>query len=166
MAPGGPSNSHGVVILAFTMSTRTTTIKTRHSSRMSSVAQESAPTADEKEHMKMNGSQSKARVTRKSTKTYCLCKKPDDGSPMIHCSACKEWCVVVTLPSTLLVYSSFFARYHFRCVELSERDAEEIRESSAVHLFGPYRLTPLPRQVATYALHASRRLVRERSVSV
>ncbi|KAI0708842.1 hypothetical protein C8T65DRAFT_649641 [Cerioporus squamosus] len=90
------------------MSTRTTTTtRTRQSTRSSTVAQDSSVHADEKENVKMNGIQSKGRVTRKSSKAYCLCKKPDDGSPMIHCSACKDW-------------------YHFRCVELSERDAEEI----------------------------------------
>ncbi|KAJ3526469.1 hypothetical protein NM688_g8259 [Phlebia brevispora] len=41
-------------------------------------------------------------------KVYCSCKQPDDGSPMILCSECKEW-------------------YHFRCLNLDERDAEDIR---------------------------------------
>ncbi|EJF64119.1 hypothetical protein DICSQDRAFT_100770 [Dichomitus squalens LYAD-421 SS1] len=56
----------------------------------------------------MNGSLGKVRATKRGAKIYCLCKKPDDGSPMIHCSSCKDW-------------------YHFRCVELSETDAEEIQ---------------------------------------
>lgn len=25
--------------------------------------------------------------------TYCLCNQPDDGSPMVCCSECHEWCV-------------------------------------------------------------------------
>ncbi|KAI0334554.1 hypothetical protein GY45DRAFT_1269691 [Cubamyces sp. BRFM 1775] len=50
----------------------------------------------------------RSRVTRKNSKTYCMCKKPNDGSPMIHCASCKDW-------------------FHFRCVELSEKDAEEIQ---------------------------------------
>ncbi|KAI0766609.1 hypothetical protein BD413DRAFT_147774 [Trametes elegans] len=48
---------------------------------------------DEKENGKVNGSSGRSRVTRKSSKTYCVCKKPDDGSPMIHCAGCKDWCV-------------------------------------------------------------------------
>ncbi|KAJ3003564.1 hypothetical protein NUW54_g5232 [Trametes sanguinea] len=70
--------------------------------------EDSSVVQDEKENVKMNGSAGKARVTRKSSKTYCICKKPDDGSPMIRCASCKDW-------------------FHFRCVELSEKDAEEIQ---------------------------------------
>ncbi|KAI0350712.1 hypothetical protein OH77DRAFT_1412629 [Trametes cingulata] len=56
----------------------------------------------------MNGPSARSRVTRKGSKTYCICNKPNDGSPMIHCASCKDW-------------------FHFRCVELSEKDAEEIQ---------------------------------------
>ena len=31
--------------------------------------------------------------------TYCLCNQPDDGSPMVCCSECHEWCVLS--PATL-----------------------------------------------------------------
>ncbi|KAI0343073.1 hypothetical protein BDW22DRAFT_1307817, partial [Trametopsis cervina] len=41
-------------------------------------------------------------------KGYCSCKQPDNGTPMVHCSECKEW-------------------YHFGCVQLDSRDAEDIR---------------------------------------
>lgn len=39
----------------------------------------------------MNGSSGKAKASKRGAKTYCLCKKVDDGSPMIHCSSCKDW---------------------------------------------------------------------------
>ncbi|THH17772.1 hypothetical protein EW146_g3089 [Bondarzewia mesenterica] len=39
---------------------------------------------------------------------YCLCKGPDDGTPMVQCGHCKDW-------------------YHFRCIDLNEEDAEEIK---------------------------------------
>ncbi|KAI0731322.1 hypothetical protein C8Q76DRAFT_691152 [Earliella scabrosa] len=97
------------------MSTRTTTMRTRQSSRMAgsqsqdaqSAAAAAAAASDEKENVKMNGS-GKARVTRKGSKAYCVCRKPDDGSPMIHCSTCKDW-------------------FHFRCVGLTELEAGEIQ---------------------------------------
>jgi len=28
----------------------------------------------------------------------CTCSKGDDGSPMIHCSMCKIWCVLLPFP--------------------------------------------------------------------
>ena len=40
----------------------------------------------------MNGVSAKAKPARKGSKAYCLCREPDDGSPMIHCSSCKDWC--------------------------------------------------------------------------
>lgn len=40
---------------------------------------------------------------------YCLCRKGNDGSPMICCSLCGEW-------------------YHFKCVGLNQRSASKIRE--------------------------------------
>ena len=119
-----------------TMSTRTTTIRTRQLTRAISNTQDSSVLSDEKENVNMNGTSGKAKATKRGAKTYCLCKKVDDGSPMIHCSSCKDWCV----PSSLHpVATSRFAndlcrRYHFRCVDLSERDAEEIRESSPILL--------------------------------
>ncbi|KAJ6610202.1 hypothetical protein B0H10DRAFT_2061219, partial [Mycena sp. CBHHK59/15] len=38
---------------------------------------------------------------------YCLCRKGDDGSPMVNCGECDEW-------------------YHFACIDLSEQTAEDI----------------------------------------
>ncbi|EAU90469.1 hypothetical protein CC1G_00853 [Coprinopsis cinerea okayama7 len=38
---------------------------------------------------------------------YCTCSKGDDGSPMVVCGQCKIW-------------------YHFVCVDLAEKDAEDI----------------------------------------
>ncbi|KAF7985144.1 hypothetical protein HWV62_7704 [Athelia sp. TMB] len=49
-----------------------------------------------------------ARSTRAaSKKAHCLCKRPDDGTPMVSCSECRVW-------------------YHFNCVDLSDREAEDI----------------------------------------
>ncbi|KAI0666802.1 hypothetical protein C8Q78DRAFT_994559 [Trametes maxima] len=70
--------------------------------------EQEAVSVDEKENVKMRVPSGRSRVTRKGLKTYCICKKPDDGSPMIHCASCKDW-------------------FHFRCVELSDKDAEEIQ---------------------------------------
>ena len=71
-------------------------MRTRQSSRTAGTQSQNAEPqghSDEKENVKMNGSSGKAKVARKGSKTYCLCKKPDDGSPMIHCSQCKDWYV-------------------------------------------------------------------------
>lgn len=40
---------------------------------------------------------------------YCICRKGNDGSPMICCSQCEEW-------------------YHFKCIGLSKRAAKDINE--------------------------------------
>ncbi|KAI0820319.1 hypothetical protein BC628DRAFT_1397687 [Trametes gibbosa] len=90
------------------MSTRSAA-RSRQSSRTDPLAQDSAASVqDEKENAKVPGPPGRSRVTRRNSKAYCVCRKPDDGSPMIHCSSCKDW-------------------FHFRCVELSEKDAEEIQ---------------------------------------
>ncbi|KAJ7155369.1 hypothetical protein C8R43DRAFT_1065913 [Mycena crocata] len=47
------------------------------------------------------------RAKSPSPAIYCLCRKPDDGSPMVNCGECDEW-------------------YHFVCVDLSEQTAEDI----------------------------------------
>ena len=68
----------------------------------------------------------------RSRRAYCSCRQPDDGTPMILCSECKEWCVARPIcddvcsahPSRPLSHN----RYHFRCLGLSEREAEDIRE--------------------------------------
>ncbi|KAI1793537.1 hypothetical protein LXA43DRAFT_1001195 [Ganoderma leucocontextum] len=90
------------------MSTRTTTVRTRQLTRTVPHPQDFSVLSDKKENVNMNGSSGKAKTAKKGAKTYCLCKNADDGSPMIHCSSCKDW-------------------YHFRCIDLSERDAEEIQ---------------------------------------
>ncbi|SJL03788.1 uncharacterized protein ARMOST_07145 [Armillaria ostoyae] len=45
--------------------------------------------------------------TTKSKKVYCICRKGDDGTPMIQCAECTDW-------------------YHFSCVNLTENTAEDI----------------------------------------
>ncbi|KAJ6591535.1 hypothetical protein DFH09DRAFT_1273453 [Mycena vulgaris] len=52
----------------------------------------------------------KAKSKRSKSSTpasYCLCRKGDDGSPMVNCGQCEEW-------------------YHFSCINLSEQTAEDI----------------------------------------
>ncbi|KXN87405.1 Transcription factor bye1 [Leucoagaricus sp. SymC.cos] len=52
--------------------------------------------------------QVKTKTNKDTSKIfYCICSRGDDGSPMIRCAECKVW-------------------YHFICVDLSEREAEEI----------------------------------------
>lgn len=52
---------------------------------------------ENKENAKMNGGKAKGkakpRTASKGSKVHCLCRKSDDGSPMIRCEECKEWCV-------------------------------------------------------------------------
>ncbi|KAF9454334.1 hypothetical protein P691DRAFT_809892 [Macrolepiota fuliginosa MF-IS2] len=90
-----------------------------HSTRKStatvaSVKQEQPQSTDlsEKENIKTLTPSTRASAPKKSrSKTpkvaYCTCSRGDDGSPMIRCAECKIW-------------------YHFICVDLSEREAEEI----------------------------------------
>ncbi|OCH87397.1 hypothetical protein OBBRIDRAFT_759875 [Obba rivulosa] len=67
-----------------------------------------AATTHNKENAKVNGEKTKGKAKPRATaKVYCFCRKPDDGTPMILCAHCKEW-------------------YHFRCIPLEERDAEDI----------------------------------------
>lgn len=91
-------SSHAALTVT-TMSTRSA-VRTRQASRAETsnqASQEAASAAqDEKENMKVNGPSGRTRVTRKSSsKPYCICKKPDDGSPMIHCASCKDWYVAL-----------------------------------------------------------------------
>ncbi|KAL0575976.1 Transcription factor bye1 [Marasmius crinis-equi] len=51
------------------------------------------------------GSKGKTKVEE----VFCSCKKGDDGTPMVYCIECKDW-------------------YHFSCVGLDERTAEDIME--------------------------------------
>ncbi|EMD38932.1 hypothetical protein CERSUDRAFT_104220, partial [Gelatoporia subvermispora B] len=61
-----------------------------------------------KENATINGEKTRGKAKpRVEGKVYCSCRKPDDGTPMILCAHCKEW-------------------YHFQCLKLSERDAEDI----------------------------------------
>ncbi|KAJ3734924.1 hypothetical protein DFJ43DRAFT_992347 [Lentinula guzmanii] len=57
--------------------------------------------------------------------SYCTCKKGDDGTPMIHCSECKDWYVVCVIILRRL-FHLHFNRIHFSCIHLDETDAEDI----------------------------------------
>ncbi|GJJ11332.1 hypothetical protein Clacol_005564 [Clathrus columnatus] len=52
----------------------------------------------------------------KAQDVWCTCRRHDDGTPMIRCEFCYDW-RVLTLNS-----------FHFSCIQLSERDAEDIHE--------------------------------------
>jgi hypothetical protein len=45
----------------------------------------------------------KTKVANKARKMYCSCRQPDDGSPMILCAECKEWCVGISSFPLVLV---------------------------------------------------------------
>ncbi|PBK99443.1 hypothetical protein ARMGADRAFT_503355 [Armillaria gallica] len=64
----------------------------------------------EKENEK-SGTKLKSTRTKvtKSKNVYCICRKGDDGTPMIQCAECTDW-------------------YHFSCVNLTENTAEDIGE--------------------------------------
>ncbi|KAJ2930852.1 hypothetical protein H1R20_g6255, partial [Candolleomyces eurysporus] len=49
----------------------------------------------------------KGKVVASTTDINCTCSRGDDGSPMVHCAECNIW-------------------YHFVCVDLSERKAEDL----------------------------------------
>ncbi|KAK0202607.1 hypothetical protein DFS33DRAFT_1341611 [Desarmillaria ectypa] len=59
---------------------------------------------NEKSGTKLKSTRTKAT---KSEKVYCICRKDDDGTPMIQCTECTDW-------------------YHFSCVNLTEDTAEDI----------------------------------------
>ncbi|KAK0188946.1 hypothetical protein F5146DRAFT_688014 [Armillaria mellea] len=59
---------------------------------------------NEKSGTKLKSTRTKAT---KSKKVYCICRKGDDGTPMIQCAECTDW-------------------YHFSCVNLTENTAEDI----------------------------------------
>ncbi|KAF5350240.1 hypothetical protein D9758_007833 [Tetrapyrgos nigripes] len=57
-----------------------------------------------------SGSATKAKSKKGATKApdvFCTCRRNDDGTPMVYCGECQDW-------------------YHFSCVNLSEREAEDI----------------------------------------
>ncbi len=60
--------------------------------------------------------------------TYCLCNGQDDGSPMITCEACENWCAVVYIMPLSLAHLpfTFLQRYHFHCVSLTQEEADDI----------------------------------------
>lgn len=33
------------------------------------------------------------RTRAAAKKEYCICKQPDDGTPMVNCSECRDWLV-------------------------------------------------------------------------
>lgn len=50
---------------------------------------------ENKKVVRLRGKAKGATVQRKSRasakKEYCVCKQPDDGTPMVNCSECKDW---------------------------------------------------------------------------
>jgi len=46
-------------------------------------------------------------LLKKKVKLYCVCRRPDDGSPMVQCDVCKEW-------------------FHCRCINITREQAEQM----------------------------------------
>lgn len=70
--------------------------RTLRSTRQSTSLQAQENALNEKENgVKVNGGVSevkpRSRAAAKAPKVFCSCRQADDGSPMIHCSECKEW---------------------------------------------------------------------------
>ena len=42
--------------------------------------------------------QTTTKVNKGAQNVYCICRKGDDGSPMIFCSHCQEWSVDIFFP--------------------------------------------------------------------
>lgn len=78
----------------------------------------------------------KNRTIKRRKQTYCLCEGEDDGTPMIRCEGpCKNWydhsqrySSSTSMQSRINIH--VYLRYHFRCVSLSEAEAEEIGKST------------------------------------
>jgi hypothetical protein len=72
-------------------------------------------------------SSTKTKSKKGATKVpevFCACRREDDGTPMVYCGECQDWYVYFV---DCLIYRSFhLLRYHFSCVNLSEREAEDI----------------------------------------
>ena len=72
--------------------------KERQRSQKVDIRSSSDPDQVGKENRKLTGLKGKGDVSagrRKSKaaakKEYCICKRPDDGTPMVSCSECKDW---------------------------------------------------------------------------
>lgn len=95
----------------WTMATRAQTLRKASASRAQATtsdvdsAQKATTTSTEKDSrangsagasaaLKQEQTKSSAATTShgKTRKMYCSCRQPDNGSPMILCSECNEWC--------------------------------------------------------------------------
>jgi hypothetical protein len=69
--------------------------KQRQSSQKPDVSASGDQDQTGKENKRVGVSKAKGKtstVQRKSRKReYCVCKQPDDGTPMVRCSECKDW---------------------------------------------------------------------------
>ncbi|KAJ7898426.1 hypothetical protein B0H13DRAFT_2664550 [Mycena leptocephala] len=91
--------------------TRTRTASTAKSSTVKPAPKSKAPPKSKRsDDIENDRPKATPRTTKSKTPTsavYCLCRKGDDGSPMVNCGECEEW-------------------YHFGCVSLNEQTAEDI----------------------------------------
>ncbi|KAF9047082.1 hypothetical protein BDZ89DRAFT_941849 [Hymenopellis radicata] len=71
-----------------------------------STSNKQANAHSEKENEK-SASKLRAKAVKRSKKVYCTCRGFEDGRPMIECVECQDW-------------------FHFSCIDLSTRDAEDI----------------------------------------
>ncbi|KAJ2918693.1 hypothetical protein MD484_g1784, partial [Candolleomyces efflorescens] len=65
---------------------------------------------------KVSSKRGKGKVVAPTNDINCTCSRGDDGSPMVHCAECKIW-------------------YHFVCVDLSERQAEDLMSLEGLDAF-------------------------------
>ncbi|EED81881.1 predicted protein [Postia placenta Mad-698-R] len=80
----------------------------------------------QRENVKLDSTKGKGKPRPHiASKVFCVCRKPDDGTPMIRCEQCREWFVFSATGLGAIRLNC--VRYHFRCVGLSERDAEDIQ---------------------------------------
>lgn len=75
-----------------------------------------------------NGQSGGSEADEDDEGVYCLCRKGDDGKPMVLCGACNDWCVsddaVHTYDRIELTLTCINDRFHFKCVGLTKKAAE------------------------------------------
>ncbi len=123
-----------------TMSTRTTRAQAAAASTSASspppkpVANVKGPSTSNKQanaHPEKENEKSapkpRTKAVKRSKKVYCTCKGSDDGRPMIECVECQDWCVFCLRLRRSCSFQWLF-RFHFSCINLFTREAEDIGE--------------------------------------
>lgn len=117
----------------------------RHSSRLRKpsrkVVEESQKTEDKAMANSEKFVQSSIEEPEETTgneEEFCICRKGDDGKPMVLCSNCNEWYVdhdninvnFRCIRNTNTIPLSSSNRFHFKCVGLTKKVAESLTEFS------------------------------------